>query len=200
MRHITFQSEQRSYEILQVLEFDSTRKRMSIILKNVETGQIVLFCKGADTAVISRCVSGNIRGTEASIKMFAHSGWRTLALSYRYLTQAEYEAYENLLINAYSNILERSRLIEKAFEEIESQLILIGSTAIEDKLQEEVAETFEALRKSGIKLWVLTGDKIETAVNISQFCGHFSDEMEKLDLVFSNKQEIKRYLELYSEL
>lgn len=209
VREVSFQSKRRSYEILNVLEFDSTRKRMSIILRHQDSGRIVLFCKGADTAVLSKCVpppsssSSDYRAaTENAIKMFAHSGWRTLALSYRDLSPAEYENYSRMLQAAYANILDRSKLMEQAYEEIESNLTLIGSTAIEDKLQDQVSETIEALRQAGIKVWILTGDKVETAVNISQFCGHFSDEMEKLSLVGSineqadTKQNLDRYLEL----
>ena len=201
VREVNFQSKKRTYEILQVFEFDSTRKRMSIILKDIQSGRIVMFCKGADSAVLKKCVSGNILSTEAAIKTFAHNGWRTLVLTYRELSQTEYDEYTRMLNSAYSNILERNKMIEQVYEEIESNLILIGATGIEDKLQEEVSETLETLRAAGIKLWVLTGDKIETAINISQSCGHFSDQMEKIYLInFVSPDEIKNDLISYSDL
>jgi phospholipid-transporting ATPase len=61
---------------------------------------------------------------------------------------------------------------------IENQFTLIGCTAIEDKLQEEVAETISFIKKAGIKLWVLTGDKIETAINIGFSCALLDRETE----------------------
>lgn len=170
------------YEIMHVLDFDSTRKRMSVILKSVETGKYTLFCKGADSAMFKKCTSGNIQSTEASIGSFAHNGWRTLALGYRELTDKEYSHFDQILVDAYNDIVDRSQRVASAFDQIESDMVLAGATAIEDKLQEDVAETLEALREAGIKIWVLTGDKLETAINISQSCGHFSDDMFKFML------------------
>jgi phospholipid-translocating ATPase len=198
IREVNFQSRTRRYEIMQVLDFDSTRKRMSIILKNLDTGKYTLFCKGADSAVLRKCVSGDIQGAETAIKEFAHSGWRTLALSYRDLSQAEYANCERLLQDAYNDFMDRNRRIADAFEEIESKLILLGTTAIEDKLQEDVAETLETLRAAGIKVWVLTGDKLETAINISQSCKHFSDAMFKFILTgMKEENQISRNLDSF---
>ena len=64
----------------------------------------------------------------------------------------------------------REREMNKLQDEIEKDLIIIGCTAIEDKLQDQVGETIAALRLAGIKVWVLTGDKVETAVNIGYSC------------------------------
>ena len=97
-----------------------------------------------------------------------------MALAYKELTEADYAAIKAMLTSAYNDIVARNRLIGEAFELIESGMTLIGSTAIEDKLQEDVALTLETLRRGGIKIWVLTGDKTETAINISNACKHFS--------------------------
>lgn len=55
-------------------------------------------------------------------------------------------------------------------DDLEKELEIIGATAIEDKLQANVGSTIDAIKKAGIKVWVLTGDKIETAINIGYSC------------------------------
>jgi phospholipid-translocating ATPase len=192
---------------MQILEFDSSRKRMSLILRDTtktkaRENKYILFCKGADSAIYRSCISGDLQSAESCIKQFAHNGWRTLALAYRELNQEEYETYAKLLLNAYNDITNRSGRMAAAFDEIESKLTLIGTTGIEDKLQEGVSDTLEALRFAGIKIWVLTGDKVETAVNISQSCGHFTDEMEKLMLttnISSETTKIENKLQYFLE-
>ena len=83
--------------------------------------------------------------------------------------------------------------LKKIFKKIESHLHLIGATAVEDKLQEAVGETLESLRQAGIKIWVLTGDKIETAINISYSCKHFTEDMIQFSLTnLRNSDEIMK--------
>lgn len=199
-RVINFKSTFKYYEIMQILEFDSTRKRMSIIVKNNQTEKYILYCKGADSSILSKCKTGDIRTCEAHIKNFGSMGWRTLALAYRELSQEEYENCEKKLLSAFNDIENRNEKISLLYDEIESDLNLVGSTAIEDKLQEDVAETLKSLRQSGIKIWVLTGDKTETAINISTSCQHFPASAEKFFLTSMNEiNEIKKHLKLYME-
>ncbi len=96
------------------------------------------------------------------------------------IPQAEYESYSQLLDTAYNNILDRDASIRRACDQIESNLECVGATAVEDRLQEDVVLTLETIRKAGIKVWILTGDNKETAVNVSNACGHFLPNMEHL--------------------
>lgn len=197
-RTINFLNRRVNYEIMQILEFDSTRKRMSIIVKEENTNKYVLYCKGADSAILSKCKTGDIKTCEAHIKSFGQEGWRTLALGYRDLSEQEYEIYDRMLLDAYNDIENRNVKLAEVYEEIESNLNLVGATAIEDKLQEDVAITLKSLRQSGIKIWVLTGDKIETAINISHSCQHFTENMEKMFITsLRDIEEIKKRLQLY---
>ena len=180
IRRVDFNKKATEYEILEVLEFDSTRKRMSVIIRDLETKQITLYCKGAESFIIKKCKAGNFQQCLSDIEQFGEKGWRTLALAYKEMTESEYREAKDLLTDAYNDILERNKRIAEAFEVIESDLTLIGSTAVEDKLQEDVAVTLETLRRAGIKIWVLTGDKKETAINISNSCKHFARHMEHL--------------------
>lgn len=85
-------------------------------------------------------------------------------------------------------------------EEIEKELLLVGATAIEDKLQDEVGETILSLREAGIKVWVLTGDKIETAINIGFSCKLLNNEMEKIIIDGQTEEEVQQALEKGKEI
>jgi phospholipid-translocating ATPase len=188
------------YKVLQVLEFDSTRKRMSVIVEDMQTNEIILFCKGAETSIFPRCSVGDIQKCKHSINIFARKGWRTLAISFKYLTKEEYTSIEENLTNAINDVLNRDEQLKKAFDVAESNLELIGATAVEDKLQEDVGATLLNLRLAGIKIWVLTGDKIETAINISHSCKHFSDEMIKFKLYgMESGEKIRSKIEIFQK-
>jgi phospholipid-translocating ATPase len=133
--------------------------------------------------------------------MFAHQGWRTLALAYKYISEQEYARIDEMIKNSYNDILHRKEMLAKCYEEVEDGLDLLGATAVEDKLQEDVSDTLEKLRKGGIKIWVLTGDKRETAINISNSCKHFSDSMIKLMLTdIKQPAQIKSRLEHFIKM
>jgi phospholipid-translocating ATPase len=104
------------------------------------------------------------------INDFATEGLRTLMYGYRQISEEEYTTWKQVYSNAATSLVDRQTLIEKAADRIECQLELVGATAIEDKLQKGVPDTIDRLRRAGIKLWMLTGDKRETAINIGQSC------------------------------
>jgi phospholipid-translocating ATPase len=190
----------REYEILNILEFDSNRKRMSILVRDVELNQYLLFCKGADTSIFENSTCGTAHLYENCLKTFSENGWRTLVLSYKMIDGSEYESYKRMLNEANNDILNREKRIADVYGLMESGLSVIGVTAVEDKLQENVENTLSSLRKAGIRVWVLTGDKLETAVNISQSCKHFSREMFMLVLRdLKDKNHIKQNLKEVKE-
>ena len=150
--------------------------------------------------MFAKCSHGDIIGCNASINDFSKKGWRTLALAYKNMNEKEYEAYNILLTEAYNDIKNRDEKLMQAYEQIESDLVLVGATAIEDRLQEDVPKTLEALRMGGIKIWVLTGDKKETALNISYSCKHFTYDMKKLFLTdLQEMEEIKTQLKSHQK-
>lgn len=194
IRQIKYRDKLRRYELLHLLEFDSTRKRMSVIVRCLSTNRILLLCKGAESFLYKKCISNNITKVDAQINEFAVYGWRTLAIAYRVLTEKELSSYDKLLLDAYNDVKSRDERLAEVFEEIESGFTLLGATGIEDRLQEECAETIEALRQAGIKVWILTGDKKETAINISKSCKHLSNDMLKLILTDLNENQIESQL------
>ncbi|BGP52544.1 aminophospholipid translocase [Rhodotorula sphaerocarpa] len=176
---VTIDGEQREYQILNILEFNSTRKRMSAVVRTPD-GKIKLYCKGADTVIFERLASEGQAFTEATsnhLEEYATEGLRTLCIAMRDIPEAEYQKWAVVHSRAAATINGRQEALDKAAEIIERDLFLLGATAIEDKLQDGVPETIYTLQQAGIKLWVLTGDRQETAINIGLSCRLISESM-----------------------
>uniref|UniRef100_A0A671SUN4 Phospholipid-transporting ATPase n=1 Tax=Sinocyclocheilus anshuiensis TaxID=1608454 RepID=A0A671SUN4_9TELE len=172
----------RRYKLLHVLEFDANRRRMSVILQK-PSGEKVLFTKGAESAILPYTTSGEIDKTRVHVDEFALKGLRTLVVACRHFSADEYQEVDRRLHEARTALQQREERLVEVFSFIEKDLELLGATGVEDKLQDKVQETIEALRLAGIKVWVLTGDKHETAVSVSLSCGHFHRTMNILELV-----------------
>ncbi|CAL8256603.1 unnamed protein product [Merluccius merluccius] len=170
------------YKLLHVLEFDANRRRMSVILESPSGGK-VLFTKGAESAVLPFSTKGEIEKTRLHVDEFALKGLRTLVVACRHFSAEEYTEVERQLNAARTALQQREERLQEAFAFIERDLQLLGATGVEDRLQDKVQETIEALRLAGIKVWVLTGDKHETAVSVSLSCGHFHRTMNILELL-----------------
>ncbi|KAH7331067.1 hypothetical protein KP509_20G014000 [Ceratopteris richardii] len=184
----------KEYKILQLLEFSSARKRMSVVIKN-EEGNIFLFCKGADSVIFERLGKEGRRYEEATKRHLAHyadAGLRTLAIAYRRLDESEYVAWDAEFTRAKLHVgADRDAKLDEASELIEKDLILLGATAVEDKLQNGVPECIDKLAHAGIKIWVLTGDKLETAINIGFACSLLRQDMIQLIISLDN-DEVKK--------
>ncbi|KAK7266090.1 hypothetical protein RIF29_18730 [Crotalaria pallida] len=195
----------RVYQLLHVLEFSSSRKRMSVIIRN-EENQLLLLCKGADSVMFER-LSQYGRQFEAEtkdhIKRYAEAGLRTLVITYRELGEDEYKLWEEEFLKAKTSVsADRDVLVDAAVDKMERDLILLGTTAVEDRLQSGVPECIDKLAQAGIKLWVLTGDKMETAVNIGYACSLLRQDMKRIvitldspDILSLEKQGDKESLE-----
>lgn len=173
--------EERSYTVLNLLEFNSTRKRMSAILR-MPDGTIRLFCKGADSVIYKRLARGQqqtLRKTTADhLEIFAREGLRTLCIAERILGEEEYQVWNESYDLAAAALVDRDEKLEEVSNAIEQELMLLGGTAIEDRLQDGVPDTIALLARAGIKLWVLTGDKVETAINIGFSCNLLNNDMD----------------------
>ncbi|XP_049594131.1 phospholipid-transporting ATPase IC [Syngnathus scovelli] len=170
--------QEKTFEMLALLDFNSDRKRMSIILKFPD-GRIRLYCKGADTVIYER-LSPNSKHkelTQIALDKFANETLRTLCLCYKDISSSEYEAWSRKHMDAQVTLNNRDAALDHVYEMIEKNLMLIGATAIEDKLQEGVPETIAKLAQADIKIWVLTGDKKETAENIGYSCSLLTNDM-----------------------
>ncbi|XP_078265670.1 phospholipid-transporting ATPase IC [Rhinoraja longicauda] len=172
----------RTYKVLALLDFNSDRKRMSIILRDPE-GKVKLYCKGADTVIYERLHPNNpIKdSTDEDLKAFADETLRTLCLAYKDISEGEFTKWNIRFQAASVSTSNRDATLDRVYEEIEKNLMLLGATAIEDKLQDGVSETIATLKKGNIKIWVLTGDKKETAENIGFSCQLLTNEMTLYD-------------------
>ncbi|KAG4303175.1 hypothetical protein PCK1_000513 [Pneumocystis canis] len=197
--NLNIHGKERIYKILNILEFNSTRKRMSIIIR-MPNDEIYLFCKGADSSVLPLTTNDFElkEKTKDHLKDFAKEGLRTLVVARRKLLEREYISWNKQYINASSAIEDREEKLNKIFEEIECNLELLGGTAIEDRLQDGVPETITLLAEGGIKIWILTGDKVETAINIGFSCNLLSNDMEILTFE-SDHTEIEKIGQIVEE-
>ncbi|XP_008293346.1 probable phospholipid-transporting ATPase IA isoform X6 [Stegastes partitus] len=169
------------YELLHVLEFTSVRKRMSVIMRT-PSGKIRLYCKGADTVIYDRLADSS-RYKEITLKhleQFATEGLRTLCFAVADISESSYQQWQEIHHRACTSLQNRALKLEESYELIEKNLQLLGATAIEDKLQDKVPETIETLMKADIKIWILTGDKQETAINIGHSCKLLTKNMGML--------------------
>nr|KAJ3420256.1 hypothetical protein HK105_005907 [Polyrhizophydium stewartii] len=184
------------YEILNVNEFNSTRKRMSLVVRD-SFGKIKLYIKGADTVIYERLAAGDRFGdaTSQHLEDYANEGLRTLCLAYREVPEAEYREWAKVYETAATTINNRGEALDRAAEMIERDLTLLGATAIEDKLQDGVPDTIHTLMEAGIKVWVLTGDRQETAINIGFSCKLITPEMNILICNEPTHIATKQYLE-----
>lgn len=186
------------YTLLRTLEFNSTRKRMSVIVRNPE-GRLILYTKGADSVVYARLAANEKpelkAKTQKDMEDFANGGLRTLCIAYRYLGEEEYARWSEIYDAAASAVKDRDEAIEEANEQIEHSLYILGATALEDKLQEGVPEAIETLHNAGIKLWILTGDKVQTAIEIGYSCNLLKQDMDVMILSATSPEEARAKIE-----
>ncbi|XP_029405748.2 phospholipid-transporting ATPase ID isoform X4 [Bactrocera dorsalis] len=189
------------YELLNIIDFNNIRKRMSVILRRGD--DIILYCKGADNVIYDRLSTSqnDIKArTQDHLNKFAGEGLRTLVLAERHLDEAYYMDWSQRQQIAAVSLDAREEKLNAMYEEIESDLILVGVTAIEDKLQDGVPQTIANLQMAGIKIWVLTGDKQETAINIGYSCQLLTDELADVFIVDgSSLEEVNKQLRQFRE-
>uniref|UniRef100_A0A8C1L926 Phospholipid-transporting ATPase n=1 Tax=Cyprinus carpio TaxID=7962 RepID=A0A8C1L926_CYPCA len=196
--------EEEKYELLHVLEFTSTRKRMSVIMRT-PSGKIRLYCKGADTVIYERLADSS-RYKDITLKhleQFATEGLRTLCFAVADISESTYQQWLEVHYRASTSVQNRALKMEESYELIEKNLQLLGATAIEDKLQDKVPETIETLMKADIKIWILTGDKQETAVNIGHSCKLLTKNMGLLvineDTLDGTRETLSRHCSMLGD-
>lgn len=146
-------------------------------------GKIRVYCKGADTVILERLGPDNpiVEATLQHLEEYASEGLRTLCLAMREVPEDEFQQWYQIFDKAATTVSgNRAEELDKASELIEKDFYLLGATAIEDRLQDGVPDTIHTLQTAGIKIWVLTGDRQETAINIGMSCKLISEDMTLL--------------------
>lgn len=163
-----------NYEKICTLEFDSDRKRNSVIVKDSQNGKILLFIKGADDMIKSKLSLNSshefLEVINNNLRSYAERGLRTLMVGFRVIEESEFSAWKIKYDSASTAIEGRTQKLAEVADEIEKNIFLLGCTAVEDALQDDVPKTISDLLAAGISVWMLTGDKLETAENIGKTC------------------------------
>jgi magnesium-transporting ATPase (P-type) len=191
------------FEKLGTHKFSSSRKRMSLIVKDprhsVDAGGAWLLIKGADNAMLD-IVSKDFRPggsrereldvVNAHLQVFAERGLRTLVLGRRWMSATELAEWKAAMFKAERVVGGKEDALERVAMEYERDVEIVGATAIEDRLQDGVPQTIADLARAGIKTWVLTGDKIETAINIGRTCRLLTEDMGEPMLITSSVRDL----------
>ncbi|CAN1258531.1 Phospholipid-transporting ATPase 1 [Linum perenne] len=189
--------ERQRFNVLGLHEFDSDRKRMSVIL-GFPDNSVKIFVKGADTsmlAVIHKPSSmGILRLTESHLYSYSSVGLRTLVIGIRELSDSEFESWSSSFEAASTALIGRAAMLRKVASNVENQLSLLGASAIEDKLQQGVPEAIESLRTAGIQVWVLTGDKQGTAISIGYSSKLLTNKMTQITINSNSKDSCEKSL------
>lgn len=182
---------ERLYKLLNLIEFDSTRKRMTVVVRTPED-KILVICKGADSIIEKRLRPNQaiLKKTQGFLDAYAKQGLRTLLIASKEISEQEYDDWSQKY-NKASTSINKEKAINEVAEELEVQFDLIGSTAIEDKLQVDVGKTIYDIKKAGVQLWVLTGDKVETAINIGIACQLLNDQMNMFVLTETKPKKVR---------
>lgn len=185
-------------DVLGLHEFDSVRKRMSVVIR-LPNNEVKVLVKGADTSMLTILKedpenSDLSRMTQHHLTEYSSEGLRTLVLASKDLTNEELEKWQSMYEDATTSLADRSLKLRETAALVECNLRLLGATGIEDKLQEGVPETIECLRQAGIKVWVLTGDKQETAISIALSCKLLTPDMHQIVINGNSESECKTLL------
>ena len=195
---INVRGEMQRFNVLGLHEFDSDRKRMSVILGCPDTS-VKLFVKGADSSMFSvmdeESYGDVIEATKKQLHAYSSDGLRTLVVGMRKLNDTEFEQWHSSFEAASTALIGRAGLLRKVAGNIETKLRIVGATAIEDKLQRGVPEAIESLRIAGIKVWVLTGDKQETAISIGFSSRLLTRNMRQIVINSNSLDSCRRSLE-----
>uniref|UniRef100_A0AAR2KQ78 Phospholipid-transporting ATPase n=1 Tax=Pygocentrus nattereri TaxID=42514 RepID=A0AAR2KQ78_PYGNA len=155
-----------TFYILQIFPFTSESKRMGIIVREEATGEITFYMKGADVAMASIVQYND--WLEEECGNMAREGLRTLVVAKKSLSEEQYQDFENRYNQAKLSLHDRTLKVAAVVESLEREMELLCLTGVEDQLQADVRPTLELLRNAGIKIWMLTGDKLETATCIAK--------------------------------
>lgn len=151
---------------------------MGIILQNKETQEIVFYIKGAESVICTKVSKNAVANITESTEILSLEGLRTLAFAKKDLIFAEYAEWRKKYDIACAAEIDREAKKMALREELEIGMQYVGVTGVEDTLQNNVAIAVEGLKQAGIKVWMLTGDKVETACCIGISSG-FKSKTEK---------------------
>ena len=190
------------FSVLNLFEFSSDRKKMSIIVKDSEN-RIIMYTKGADNIIYNSLSKNNLNVVlKTNIKYtsnYSKKGFRTLSIAIKIFSEDEYNNLNNKISKANLLLENRQATLDSLYNEAESNLFLLGSTIVEDKLQEKVPQTIRDLRIAHIKIWMLTGDKMDTAYSIGLSCNLITPKMKTFTISGENGESLDKLCNEFRE-
>ena len=159
------------FEILANFPFSSDTKRMGIVLKNKKHGHIIYYLKGAENVMMKFVKKEYVSYISENAENLATKGLRTLVLSQKIISQEDFDKWNGEYKEALTSMENRQEKITQVVSKLENNMEFLCVTGVEDLLQDDVAMTIDNLRNAGMKVWMLTGDKVETATCISISAG-----------------------------
>ena len=193
---INYFDQLKKFKILQKFEFSSDRKRSSIIIED-EEGKIKIYVKGSDEKILDHRNINEfskkflLKESKEHLDSFARIGLRTLCFAYKQIEKEDYKKWEEAFNKKKQEcIIDKKKIseLEEAISEIEENCILLGVTALEDKLQDNVRNDLQEFMEAGISVWMITGDKLDTAESIGHSCKLFNDDTEVFKIKSSEKE------------
>ena len=195
------------YTILANFPFSSETKRMGIILQNKKYGHIIFYLKGAENVMMKFVKKEYVGYIQEKTENLATKGLRTLVLTQKLISEKDFTSWFNEYSQALTSMENRKEKLRQVISKLENNMEFLCVTGVEDLLQDEVATTIENLRNAGIKLWMLTGDKVETATCISISAGlkaknhkiftltydQIKDEENKDNEIINLKEKLNEY-------
>jgi len=151
------------YIILQIFPFASATKRMGIILKHQKSGKVIFYLKGAEDVMATKVLERTRHRILEDCETLAREGLRTLVITQRELQPEEYSAWKAAYDAVQLSMEDRDAKVRAHIDSLEHDMEYLAVTGVEDKLQENVPQTIENMQNAGISVWMLTGDKVETA-------------------------------------
>ena len=195
----------KKFKILQKFDFTSERQCSSIIVEDESTKKIILYIKGSDRKIfniIDEYSKKNLLDkTKEHLDSFAKQGLRTLCFGFKYISKENYNIWDKRYREAKYNSL-KSRIKEndlnKLINLLESNVTLLGVTALEDKLQDDVEKDIKKFIDAGINFWMITGDKMDTAESIGYSCGIFSEDSDVYKIRETNN--VKKVIKVMKQI
>ena len=187
------------YEILANFPFSSETKRMGIILKNKKYKHIIFYLKGAENVMMKYVKKDYISYISENAENLATKGLRTLVLSQKIIPNEEFNKWNEEYKEALTSMENRKERIAEVVSKLENNMDFLCVTGVEDLLQDDVANTIDNLRNAGIKIWMLTGDKVETATCISISTG-IKSKNQKIFIIRNDEFKHESLLEDINKL
>jgi magnesium-transporting ATPase (P-type) len=184
------------YQLWKIFPFTSDRKRMTIVVRDTQNDPdfVIAFTKGADNVMKTLTLQEFSGHFDFSyIHKFARKGYRTLIVGMKIIRYDEYLEWENVYNEMQNDIMnDHTEQLNMLISSIESEIFLLGTTALEDRLQENVHECIEEFRRADIKVWMITGDKLETAENVGIACRLLQEDGERYKMTSKDMDSAKK--------